>query len=413
MTDTDADEAFVRHKSRFALSWAMANLQRLSGSPSATSAGTPLAGRTTIVVGASYSLVNNVDLLKDAQDAGCAILAVNSSDPILRHHGVVPDAVIIRESLKHDADILESKAPLIVADIGVHPDTWTAAGDRLMWFVPGYPHLFRYSELVGVRPVFGGTSAFTTAVHLARTWGSTRIVLVGADLAMVQDDDGKWRGYHPKAPRGDQLGTIDPATPDIVEFAGNVNNDALHIASGQPPPPKRDGVVYVVSYDNGTTLPIICTLLDQKGWLETEASRHGKTVEYINCTEGGAGIVGWRSWELDDIVREEIHYPYGKPIQIPAVYPVTKRTQQQLTEILKAEAELQLNTSEQLLRKGGPNLEIMRHSDGIHLGSPLSEALSAWRQLDAPKGDVRREIEYVYTGMAEGARDALGIVRGR
>jgi hypothetical protein len=416
MTDHDADDAFIRHKSRFVLSWALANLQRLHERPSATSAGSPLAGRTAIVVGASYNLTRNVHLLKDAQEAGCAILCTNSADAVLRSEGVVPDVLVVRESLKHDADIAASQAPLIVADVCVHPDTWTAAGSRLAWFIPCYPHLLRYAEIAGVRPVFGGSAAYTTAVHLARTWGASRIVMVGSGLSPVEVRPNEWQDYHPKAPRGDQLGKIveHPQWGEVLSYTGNVANDALHVESGQRPPPKLNRFKRYPSIDWSTMLPVIDTLEDQKRWLETEAARHGGSVLCLNANEGGIGVAGWKTETLASLVQAHgtiADWHHDKPVTIPAVYPVSLAIQRTLVDQLTHEAETQQQAAEEMLRHGGPRLDRVPHLEGLHEGAPLPSALAAWRIIDAPRGDARAELEHVYGSLRSAAQDTLGIHR--
>ncbi len=400
-----ADDAFVRHKSRHAVTWALLNLRRLHEHASVTSAGTPLAGRTAIIVGAGPSLLRNGERLIDAQKKGVAILAVNSSDGALRALAVVPDVLVARESLDLGEDIAACRAPLIALDICAHPSMWDAAEGRLAWFIPGYPRHMRVCQGIGVRPVFGGTSALCSATKIALMWGAARIVLVGVDLALAPDG----RAYHPDTPRLRDL-RADVAVDgrgEHLAFSGWDENSALCLASGQPAQPSKQRFERVPAADWSAMLPTTDPWQDQRDWLEIEASRHGARVELLNATEGGGGIIGWRVTTLERVVSDE---PQRDPIVVPAVYPVGRAENGMLIDELRRCADLQESISRCMLAPTGPDISRFQDHAGFVMGSPLTEALAAHRTIDAPKGDPAKRCAHIYGAHLEMAAEAQRIL---
>lgn len=400
-----ADAAFIRHKSRHAVTWSLANLQRLADRPCATDCGRPLEGRTAIVVGAGYPLVRNVGHIAEAQRQGAFVISVNSSDPILRAEGITADVLVARESIDVSAEVRASQAPRVCVDVCAHPDAWTAAGDRLAWFVPGYPRHFGITQRLSIRPLFGGPAAFTSAVALAREWGAARIVIVGAGLGM-ETVSGELRPYHPAAPRGALRGHVIEGE-DAVEFSGNEADDARVEASGQRPQPSRVSVVWLPSHDNARWLPALVTLNDEREWLQTQAMRHGQNIDLLNATEGGAGIVGWRNVTL---ASAPIHA--GAPVRIEANMPVGEREQAMLLEMLRGEARLLGEMSDALLAPMGPRLDAARRLPGAVYGAPLAECLAAWRLVDRPEGDALARCRYTHQALRDAASDAMDVLHG-
>lgn len=407
MTDESAaNAAFIRWKSRHAVTWSLVNLQRLHLHPSAMSMGRPLEGRTAIVAGAGYPLTRNGEELREAQRRGATVIGVNSSAPVLRSLGVRPDAIVARESIDNSKEIAESDAPMVVLDVCAHPAMWTAAGDRCAWFFPGYPRHFGVLQRLGVRPVFGGTAAFTSAVALALEWGAARVVLVGAGLGM-ESVDGELVPYHPAAPRGALRGRL--VDDDAVEFWGNEANDAVAEASGQRPQPRVCRIVWLPSHDNGARLPALDTLNDERDWLQTQAVRHGRRVELLNATEGGAGIVGWRNVRLADVPST---YAHAEPARFPAVYPVRERERDMLREYLCAESETLRRMCDAALSPRGPQLDALARLPALHHGAALTETLAAWRLVDAPRGDALERSRYIYGALRDAAGEAIGVLSG-
>lgn len=400
-----ANDAFVRYKSRHAVTWSLCNLQRLVGHRCATALGRPLADHTAIVVGAGYTLTRNGERLRAAQDAGAVIIGVNSSAPILAEYGVRPDVIVVRESIDNSAEINATNARYVCVDICAHPRIWDAAGDRLAWFAPGYGRHFDVCQRLGVRPLYGGTAAFTSAVALARDWEASRIVLVGAGMGM-ETIDGELRPYHRAAPRGTLRGTIDG---DLIRFTGNEANDALAIAAGQQPQPSACSFEWLPAYDYSTRLPALHPLVDEHEWLATQAMRHGGRVEMINASEGGAGVVGWRNERLADVLPR---IEPGEPIVFDGAPPVGPREQGALRHALLGEATELATLADRMLSPQGPQLHAMLTTTAAQHGAPLAESLAAWRLLDVQGTTPLERCRAFYEALHAAANDALAILHG-
>jgi hypothetical protein len=418
VSEHDADEAFIRYKSRHVVSHALANARKLHRHPCATAMGRALEGRTALLVGAAPTPDVDGDLLRAAQDRGAVVLGVNSSSPVLAALGVTPDAIVVRESIDMSADVAASPAPLVCLDVCAHPNAWEAAGNRGAWFVPGYPHTSTLAMHSNAPPLFGGSAAVTAAAKLAIQWGAARIVLVGISLAYVRGGD-EWLSYHASSPRGDSRSRIEDGH---IIASGNASDDERCKASGQPPPAKRLPCEWVPASDNSGMLPTIATLLDQKRWLESEAVRHGKRIMLRNATRGGAAAVGWGNADLRGLALtlegentvNRRRFSGDEPVRFPAAgaYAVSRAENAALLDALRREAELQRMAADELLRPTGPRLDAIARMPGLHLGAPLPEALAAWRMVDAPQGNPRECMAHNYSALRDAANEAIAMLSG-
>lgn len=397
----DPNLAFIRHKSRHAISFSLANLQRLDQHPCAVMPHQPLAGRTAFVVGAGPSLAQNGELLRQANEAGACVVSVNASDPALRSMGVRADVMVARESIDFSAEVEASEAAMIALDIAAHPAAWTVAGQRAAWFVPDYPRHLHLCQRLGIRPLDAGSSALCSAVALVTSWGAERVVLVGVDLALGKDGS----AYHQAAPRGDCRGQV---VNGRVVFSGNVRNDEITRASGQVTQPKVVALDRVPASDFSGWLPTIDVWRDQREWLEQHAERYGGHREFVNCTEGGAGIVGWRTGRLSDVLAAS--GIAQDPVEIPAWYPVDEGMREQLVADLLHECDVLESVSRQQLADSGPDLVALRSLDVY--GAPLVETLAAWRTIDAPTAGGEERCRYVYGAFLDASTEARGILGG-
>lgn len=392
-----SEVGFTRYKSRAVLSWTLANLPRLGDHPPIGRMGRPFAGRTVFVVGAGPSLV------AEALKGRGPIVCVNAAGAPLEAAGVVPDVMVVRESLDLTDQIEATGARVIACDIAVHTDTWTAAGDRLAWFIPGYPRQIEVAYELGEEPLFGGPAAFCSAVALAERWGAARIVLVGCDLAFARDG----RAYHPDAPRGTlRHETVGEGDARRLKFSGDEQDDERCERSGQMVPPKTIGYTEVMAHDWSTWLPTISVFEDQRTWLTTQAQRHGERIEMLNATEGGSGIPGWRNVELADFTAKQ-----------PVRFDMTPRVPASRVKAVVDEARRGAAALEQwcreMLSSRGPDLRSLASIPLAIQGSPLAEALSAWTLLDKPGGPPEVTIEYIYTAMKTAAQEAQRILGAR
>ena len=414
---SDPESGFIRHKLRQVCEHTITNLGRLDEMPGVLDHSRPLEGRTVVVVGAGPSLEGNGEYLVDAQARGIPIIAVNASDSACRAYGVKPDVMLARESLDIADQIEASDARMVVVDISVRPDTWDAARDRdgeARWFIPVYPRHVQVCRRLGIRPMYGGTSALCSAVSLAMVWGAARIVLVGVDLAGTTDG----RVYHRDAPRGTARAHEDRDTGALVWTDDDADADR-HLRSGQPTPPREQAFDQVPSMDWGDMLPVLPTWQNQREWLTTEAGRRLGRLECINATEGGGGIVYWRSQTLRYVLAGE---DPRDPVELPGGQEIIPYQIQRLREDMAHDANAIDHLSESMLEAGGPSLRMLAHLPRAVDQSCLVEATAAKRILDAPqiprgqerspasRGVMLSRCRYIYESWQMAAQDTLALL---
>ena len=400
------DVGYTKFKSRTSTLWTLANMHRLGDHPETSLMGQPFAGRTVFVVGAGPSLAGNIDALKAHAERGHPVVCVNAAASPLRLAGIQPDVLVARESLDLTDQIEATDARIIAVDIAIHPDTWAAAAPRLAFFVPGYPRQAEIAFALGVRPLFGGPAALCSAVALSMRWGASRIALVGCDLALAEDGT----AYHPDAPRGSLRHEVKGEGERArVAFSGDKQDDERCAKSGQMVPPKEIACAEVMAHDWGGVLPTISTWTDQRTWLAIQADRHGERIELLNGTEGGCGVPGWRSVELAGCPRDALANIEG--------YDLTPRVPKERVKAALESTRLGAvaleQASREMLSEGGPDLAALAHIPGLGLGSPMPEALSAWKLVDRPTGDSMAGVRYTYEAMRDAAREAQRILGAR
>lgn len=400
-----SDVGFTRYKSLQVVTWSLANMRRLDERPSVGGMGQPFAGRTVFVVGAGPSLAGNIDALRAHAERGHPVICVNAAGAPLKAAGITPDVMVARESLDLTDQIEATDARLIAVEIGIHPDTWEAAGDRLAWFLPMYPRQADIGYLLGEPMIAGGPAALCSCVALSLFWGAHRVVLVGCDLAFARDGT----AYHPDAPRGtlrhELSGEGDTAR---IRFSGDEQDDERCKRSGQMVPPKAVRYTECMSHDWSDWLPTINVYQDQRTWLTTQATRHGERVELLNATGGGSGVPGWRIVSLS-----YIDAPPTRPVTFDLTGRIPEhRIKAALDETCRG-ASAQEILSREMLSNHGPDLRALASVPLACQGSPMAEALSASRLLERPSGTAEEKIEYTYTVMRTAAQEAQRILRGK
>lgn len=398
-----ADTPFVRYKSRHVITWTLINLCRLHDFPGILDGTRPLEGRTVLCVGAGPSLEKNGEHVAIAREKGIPIFAVNASDSVLRSYGIDPDVVVMRESLELDDQVRASRARCLVLDVGVSPTTWDAARDHetaeARWFVPTYPRHIQACRRLGVRPMYGGTSAMTSAVSLAFTWGAAKVIACGIDLAGSPDG----RVYHPKAPRG-QARAVASTSEGLYKWTGDDQDKERSERSGQRPQPSEVGFEWIPSDDWSELLPCLPTWQNQREWLSTEAKRRLGKVECINATEGGGGTMWWRCAPLRETLEAE---PEASPLVLPKGAVVSAEHSRMLRDDMIKDANKLRQLCREMVDPDGPDLRLLAHIPGLVEGTRLVEALGEWKLLDAPKESGAKRCRYIYETWAETADEAL------
>lgn len=393
-------EAFTRVKSKHVITYAHLAMRDLETTAYASKCGKPFEGRRVFVVGAGPSLQKNIGELRGL---GGAIFAVNASAKPLAEAGIVPDVLVARESLDLSDQIQACPAPIVALDISSHPATWKAAGDRRVAFIPGYPRHMPLCQMLGERPVFGGTAAATSAVALALMWGAHSVVLLGFDLSIPPDG----QVYHPSAPRGDLKASVGK---QAIEFEGNVEDDARCERSGQAPPPKRIGYTKCQALDFSQELYSQPTWDEQREWLETTARRYGSDVELLNATHFGAGIRGWRNARLSELTGVAEPFEQGGFRFRPK--GIDPERAAQVRSVLSQQAAVLETAAREMLASGGPSFKTLAAIPNLYLGAPFTAPLAAHRIIDAPQGPplVRnRAIYESFRDVAASAQELLDL----
>lgn len=402
---------FIRVKSRQVMSWTLVNTRRAHTLPNTMSNERPLEGRTVVVCGAGPSLKRNGGALLAARDKGIPILTTNAGDAALRDMGIRPDVVLARESLDLSDQAAASEARAWILDVSSHPGQWNICQQRddlaAYWYLPLYPRHIPLSRMLGVRPIPSGSSALCGMVTHAITWGASRIVLCGVDLAISEDGS----VYHPGAPRGALTATVDGET---LLLEGDDADHERARRTGQQPQGSRIELVACTAADWSGMRAAKTVFQNQREWLSEMASprRHGLAVDCVNATEGGSGILGWRHERLAEVLHHEhrqpeLALPTGTSVPVEAVEETVRR--------LVMDAKILRNQAQQLLDPAGPDLRMlpyMLHTPGkppaqTIEGDSLIEALAAWQTIDVPDSPPEKRIEGHARAWLQAAEEAL------
>jgi hypothetical protein len=406
MVRTMSDEGWIRFKSEKVLRFTLDSLQHLAAHPCAQLFGRPLEGRTAFIVGAGFSLTKNEHLLARASKSG-TVFTTNSAVRALAPYGL-PDILVARESVSVADEVADSPAPMVVLDVGCHPDMWPAAGDRAAWFMPGYPRHYQMLAALGVPPVFGGTAAYTTAVALALRWGARMIVLVGADLSYAPGGE----SYHPSAPRGAQRIVTRHVGHEIML---RIEHDEFAMEREA-----RNGIrvhtrelrgLEVEGWGGGPPVVSIETLTDQINWLEEKADE-APEVQLFNATEGGAHIPGWTECTLDAAIEIAERRVIPPPVWKRSRAMVPAARVEALRARLRSDASTLAELVNVMTRGEGAQLRDLAAIATLHQGNTLIEALADHELIDAnavrPEGVER--VRFAYQAWGRAATAALEVL---
>ena len=283
---TQGDLGWLRHRSRAYVTNVVRNLRAAQerGLPAIRPAESCI--RSAIIVGAGPSLEKNRHLLGEAQRNGWTIICVNASLPAIMEH-VEPDYCVARELVAVHLGMPEiPERTKLIVDIGAHPAVFDKAH---AWFVPAQSRLYDVCERLSVRPVYAGSAALTAAARIALDAGAERIALVGTDLAFARTG----RGYS----SGAQWEGLDLTN-------GRFRDEALRqvrgvcAAAGMPASIREDDASErVPTGDGGEPLLALPSWTNQATWLTAMA--RSRELDFINATEGGRRIDGWKQIPLE------------------------------------------------------------------------------------------------------------------
>lgn len=127
--------------------------------------------------------------------AGAVTVAVDTSYPFLRRHGIEPDFVVVVDpqywNTRH-LDRLTLDGAVLVSESSTHPRVFRVLGSRAAMCAGIFP-LSRYVEPQGRAKLGAGGSVATTAFDLLRFLGCTTIFVGGLDLGFP-DGETHFRG---------------------------------------------------------------------------------------------------------------------------------------------------------------------------------------------------------------------------
>lgn len=254
------------------------NLPHLLDCPPAQSIRLPKV--PAFIVGPGPSLAKNVSALEAARAKGI-VIAVNAASKACRPHAVL---TLEANDLSHK---LEPGVAARLYALGAPPKQLETGTGPLYPFWAGEPGRW-VEELTGVERVICSASGSTAAVSLAYLWGCDPIVLVGHDLAF--DPEGLL--YAVEAGQGRSAVTKD----------GSMLWDpsARRVARAAPLPTE---VMLQEAQAWGCEGTVQSSIdFDQVAmWMSAQARNLGGT--WINATEGGRHIDGWRDEKLTDVLK--------------------------------------------------------------------------------------------------------------
>jgi hypothetical protein len=226
--------------------------------------------KSIILVAAGPSLDKNKEWLRMAKGKAC-IIVVNTALRILLAKGIVPDMVITIDPtplvFKH-LEELELDIPMIVLSTCWKGVLEQCKGLKFLALQQGFEPAEKYAKENDLQLVSTGGSVATAALDIAVQMGFSRVVFVGQDLAFSE------------------LKSHAEGTTFYKDVEGSSNHRQIQGMYGKK------------LYTNSS-------LSMFKRWIETRICET-KNIQYINATEGGAGITGTIEMALKEVVEKVI-----------------------------------------------------------------------------------------------------------
>lgn len=211
------------------------------------------ADMPVVIVAAGPSLEKNMNLINEAKGKAL-IIVVDTAVKRVMEKGIKPDAIISMDGEK-PVDIFKVKGiedvPFLT-EIGVNSDVLGYVGPKDLFFISANSGIWKeLFQRVGseIADIESGLSVTTEAVAAAVSWGTKKIILIGADLAFTSDSS-------------------DGNDSETKFDAGDKNYIYVKDINGNDVVTRRDYYIYLQ-------------------WLEQMAQER-QDVEFIDATEGGA-----------------------------------------------------------------------------------------------------------------------------
>ena len=290
-----SEQAFAIHKAPHIAECIAQNLRRMT--PETALRRAPMQPIHVQVIGAGHTLGPKLPMRMEEHRASVVQIAVNSAIGACVERRIRPTYIICRESLDMSEQVRRLAGyhrPVAILDIGAHPNTWAACEElcsRVVWFIPASTQTFGLAGRMGLEPLYGGTSNVTAAVAVAEMLGASAMSLHGCSRAFADDGRAYATGTGWESVR---LTSVEVKEPEFGTIIGTIEGleakEAIHAASGQRAPLKRERVIHVDAVD-GSIRYALETLEKDREWLGNFAARH----PHIACHQHNpdVAIAGW------------------------------------------------------------------------------------------------------------------------
>lgn len=394
---TNSDLGWIRHRSRSYLTNMIADLRMAMERRMPALRHAEPSLRSAIIVGAGPSLEKNRHLLAKAQSQGWTIICVNASLPAILEH-VEPDYCVARELFAVHLGMPEMppRTKLLVS-LGANTSVFERA---YAWWVAAEARSYDICSQLGVRPVNAGSAALTAAAWIALQAGAKRIAVVGTDLAFARGGRGyasssQWEGV-------DLDGDGESAT--LRDEGLSVHRGVAFASGHQPSLSVSTRTEEAPALDGGPPLRTLQCWTNQATWLEDLAA-HWPGVYWINATEGGRALKGWRPTTMEDLLKLEPSSVGYRLRMFPAAQEDYERWR---TSVLRSCDRLERIANEVL----APTEDGFACIDGFHIGAQMVEVWAQRDYIDAEGLPVAEQLECYERARINAARAVRGMLEG-
>jgi hypothetical protein len=280
-------------------------------------------GRPGIIVAAGPSLNKNIQYLHAAQNKS-VIFAVDTSFPVLRHHGIKPDFVVSKDpsdlNLKHFQNLQQVADTILAFEPQVHPEIPKKFDGKKIWIPARTNQVHQW--LKGFQLQAGDHFPFSTnvalaAFNLAVVMGCNPIIFVGLDLCFSNGDGTS----HVEHSALNARTWFVPQTQQLIYQREQFQESVQGISV--------EGI-------DGKQYPAIPNFFEALRLLESLIPRQRSLV--IDATEGGAKIAGTTILSLQEALRQYCQQDISLTEVLSGIKPQCDH--KQIQEALNAIAEL-------------------------------------------------------------------------
>lgn len=265
------------------------NLHSIVGKRKATSL--ERVGGTMVCVGAGPSLDTARPFLREARRAGVPVIA---AAPAARALEWEVDVSVSVEPIG-GARAVPPPGPLSCVALCSGADQWARAD---AWFTDYYPHNMTLARAMRAKPLWYPGNVGPAVVGLAASWGASRIILAGFDLAYTGG-----KAYAEGAP---WAGTTLVDNGGSLKFEHVAERNQEHAASGASTIPDTHEAVYVPAWGGHGEAT---TTYDYYMQIESLMlmAQSLTSIELINATGGGAHVEGFTDIAWTDELAGRSH----------------------------------------------------------------------------------------------------------